>query len=82
MVQLEELGLLKMDFLGLRTLTVLKDSVKNIKASRGIDVDIDHIDFNDKGTLGLYRNRKDGRGIPARVCRYAKLHEGTQSTEL
>lgn len=40
-----------MDFLGLRTLTVLKDSVKNIKASRGIDVDIDHIDFNDKGTL-------------------------------
>ena len=51
MVQLEELGLLKMDFLGLRTLTVLKDSVKNIKASRGIDVDIDHIDFNDKGTL-------------------------------
>ena len=55
MVQLEELGLLKMDFLGLRTLTVLKDSVKNIKASRG---------------------------IPARVCRYAKLHEGTQSTEL
>lgn len=53
MVQLEELGLLKMDFLGLRTLTVLKDSVKNIKASRGIDVDIDHIDFNDKGTLGF-----------------------------
>ncbi len=51
MVQLEELGLLKMDFLGLRTLTVLKDAVKNIKASRGIDIDIDHIDFNDKGTL-------------------------------
>ena len=53
MVQLEELGLLKMDFLGLRTLTVLKDSVKNIKASRGIDVDIDHIDFNDKAHLTL-----------------------------
>ena len=51
MVQLEELGLLKMDFLGLRTLTVLKDAVKNIKASKGIDIDIDHIDFNDKGTL-------------------------------
>ena len=51
MIQLEELGLLKMDFLGLRTLTVIKDAVKNIKASRGIDVDIDHIDFNDKGTL-------------------------------
>ena len=51
MVQLEELGLLKMDFLGLRTLIVLKDAVKNIKASKGIDIDIDHIDFNDKGTL-------------------------------
>lgn len=51
MVQLEELGLLKMDFLGLRTLTVLKDAVKNIKAARGIDIDIDHIDFNDKKVL-------------------------------
>ena len=51
MVQLEELGLLKMDFLGLRTLTVLKDAVKNIKKSKGIDVDIDHIDFNDKAVL-------------------------------
>jgi DNA polymerase-3 subunit alpha len=52
MVQLEELGLLKMDFLGLRTLTVLKDAVKNIKASRGITIDVDRdIDLNDKGTL-------------------------------
>lgn len=51
MVQLEELGLLKMDFLGLRTLTVLKDAVKNIKASKGIDIDIDNIDYNDKGVL-------------------------------
>jgi DNA polymerase-3 subunit alpha len=52
MVQLEELGLLKMDFLGLRTLTVLKDAVKNIKASKGIDIDVDRdIDLNDKGTL-------------------------------
>ncbi|MGN0427638.1 MAG: DNA polymerase III subunit alpha [Agathobacter sp.] len=51
MVQLEELGLLKMDFLGLRTLTVLKDAVKNIKASTGKDIDIDHIDMNDKAVL-------------------------------
>lgn len=51
MVQLEELGLLKMDFLGLRTLTVLKDAVGNIKASTGKDIDIDHIDVNDKGML-------------------------------
>lgn len=51
MVQLEELGLLKMDFLGLRTLTVIKDAVRNIKSSKGIDIDIDHIDFNDKQML-------------------------------
>jgi DNA polymerase-3 subunit alpha len=51
MVQLEELGLLKMDFLGLRTLTVLKDAVKNIRASKGIEVDIDRIDLNDKQVL-------------------------------
>lgn len=51
MVQLEELGLLKMDFLGLRTLTVLKDAVRNIKASTGKDIDIDHIDFNAKKVL-------------------------------
>ncbi len=51
MVQLEELGLLKMDFLGLRTLTVIKDAVRNVKLSHGIDIDIDQIDFNDKGTL-------------------------------
>ncbi|MCM1106857.1 MAG: DNA polymerase III subunit alpha [Blautia sp.] len=51
MVQLEELGLLKMDFLGLRTLTVLKDAVKNIRLSRGEEIDIDKIDLNDKGAL-------------------------------
>ncbi len=61
MVELEELGLLKMDFLGLRTLTVLKDSVKNIKASKGIDVDIDHIDLNDKKVLDFIgTGRTDG----------------------
>jgi DNA polymerase-3 subunit alpha len=51
MVQLEELGLLKMDFLGLRTLTVLKDAVKNIRASKGVDVDIDRIDLGDRKVL-------------------------------
>lgn len=58
MVQLEELGLLKMDFLGLRTLTVLKDAVKNIKASKGIDIDIDHIDVNDKKMLDFIGSGK------------------------
>lgn len=48
MTTLEELGLLKMDFLGLRTLTVMNDAVKMIKYNRGVDIDLDKIDFNDK----------------------------------
>ncbi|EHJ02283.1 DNA polymerase III, alpha subunit [Clostridium sp. DL-VIII] len=48
MTTLEELGLLKMDFLGLRTLTVMNDAVKMIKENRGIDVDLDKIDFEDE----------------------------------
>ncbi|MBQ1376730.1 MAG: DNA polymerase III subunit alpha, partial [Lachnospiraceae bacterium] len=47
MTTIEELGLLKMDFLGLRTLTVIADAVKNIKESTGKEIDIDHIDFDD-----------------------------------
>ena len=41
MTTLEELGLLKMDFLGLRTLTVIKDTIKLVKDNRGIDVEFD-----------------------------------------
>ena len=48
MTTIEELGLLKMDFLGLRTLTVIADAVKNIKESRGIEIDIDKIDLQSK----------------------------------
>lgn len=48
MTTLEELGLLKMDFLGLRTLTVMSDAVKMIKANRGIEIDLDKINFEDK----------------------------------
>ena len=48
MTVIEELGLLKMDFLGLRTLTVIDDAVKNIRESRNIDLNIEEIDFDDK----------------------------------
>ena len=48
MTTLEELGLLKMDFLGLRTLTVMSDAVKMIKQNQGIDIDLDKINFEDK----------------------------------
>ncbi|MGL5635047.1 MAG: DNA polymerase III subunit alpha [Sarcina sp.] len=47
MTTLEELGLLKMDFLGLRTLTVMADAVKMIKENRNVDIDLDSIDFED-----------------------------------
>lgn len=47
MTTIEELGLLKMDFLGLRNLTVIQNAVKLVKENRGIDIDLDHLDFND-----------------------------------
>ncbi|MCQ2491931.1 MAG: DNA polymerase III subunit alpha [Lachnospiraceae bacterium] len=47
MTTIEELGLLKMDFLGLRTLTVIQDAVRLIKKNTGRDIDIDHLDMDD-----------------------------------
>ena len=51
MTTLEELGLLKMDFLGLRTLTVIRDAVRLVEKNTGKKIDIDHIDYNDKAVL-------------------------------
>lgn len=51
---IEETGLIKMDFLGLKTLSIIKDAVKNIELTRGIIVDIDKIDINDPNTYQLY----------------------------
>ncbi|MCI8683419.1 MAG: DNA polymerase III subunit alpha [Lachnospiraceae bacterium] len=51
MTTLEELGLLKMDFLGLRNLTVLQNAVNLIQEGRGVQLDIDRIDFDDKAVL-------------------------------
>lgn len=53
MVQLEELGYLKMDLLGLRTLTVIKDAVKNVRETKRIDIEISAIDLNDPETLAF-----------------------------
>ena len=49
----EELGLLKMDFLGLRTLTVIADTLENIKNNRGITVDLDKIPLEDEKTANM-----------------------------
>ena len=51
MTTLEELGLLKMDFLGLRTLTVIQNAVQLVEKNTGEKIDIDHIDYNDKAVL-------------------------------
>lgn len=51
---IEEVGMLKMDFLGLSTLSIIKETLSNIKKHRGIDVDIDRIPLDDKATFDLY----------------------------
>lgn len=51
---IESVGLIKMDFLGLKTLSIIKEALKNIKHSKGIDLDIDHIDINDPDTYNLF----------------------------
>lgn len=61
MTTLEELGLLKMDFLGLRTLTVIQNAVRMAEKSNGKVIDMDTIDYNDKKVLdSLGTGRTDG----------------------
>ena len=61
MTTLEELGLLKMDFLGLRTLTVIKNAVENVKKTTGITIDIDNVNYNDPAVLAsIGTGRTDG----------------------
>ncbi len=61
MTTLEELGLLKMDFLGLRTLTVIQNAVNMIEKDTGVHIDIDHIDYDDKKVLeSLGTGKTDG----------------------
>ncbi len=51
---IEETGLIKMDFLGLKTLSIIKEAVKNIELARGIKVDIDNVPIDDPKTYQLY----------------------------
>ena len=61
MTTLEELGLLKMDFLGLRTLTVIQNAVRFAEQSSGKQINIDEIDYNDKAVLdSLGTGKTDG----------------------
>ena len=58
----EDIGLLKMDFLGLRNLTVLGDALDNIKANRGVDIDLDTLELTDRETYALL-GRGDTLGV-------------------
>ena len=58
MTRIEELGLLKMDFLGLRNLTVIKDAVENIRKRTGEVVDVENLDFNDKAVYDMISQGK------------------------
>lgn len=52
--QIEKVGMLKMDFLGLKTLSILKEAVENIRKSRGVVVDINAIPLDDKETFEFF----------------------------
>ena len=56
----ESVGLIKMDFLGLKTLTIIKECLKNIKKAHDIDIDIDHISIEDADTYKLFQ---EGRTV-------------------
>ena len=69
MIELEHLGMLKMDFLGLRNLTAIKDCIQLIKQNRGIDFDLKDIDYDDQNvykmisegdTLGIFQLESSG----------------------
>lgn len=52
----EEVGLLKMDFLGLKNLSIIKDAIKNIEYRHNIKIDIDNIPLDDEKTFNLYKS--------------------------
>lgn len=61
----EDIGLLKMDFLGLKTLSILKECIENVRLSRGIEIDIDAIPMDDKETFALF-----GRGETTAIFQF------------
>lgn len=52
--QVEDVGMLKMDFLGLKTLSIIKDTINTVKESKGVDIDINEIALDDAAAFNLY----------------------------
>jgi DNA polymerase III subunit alpha len=92
MVAIDKMGLLKMDFLGLTTLTVIEDCLKLIKQSRGIDVDIETIPLDDEETFkkvfqsaltsGVFQFESNGMRDMLRRYKPERLEELTALTAL
>ena len=82
---IEDIGLVKMDFLGLKTLSIIKDALLNIKKSRGIIIDIDTIPIDDKKTYKLF-SHGDTVGVfqfeSAGMQKYLKDLKPTQFEDL
>lgn len=55
---IEKVGMLKMDFLGLKTLAIIKDAVQNIRESRGVEIDPENLPFDDHRTYELFSQAK------------------------
>ncbi len=62
MKDLEKIGLLKMDFLGLKTLTMIDQTMKIVKRTQGIQIEIDHIPFDDRTTYDIL-GRAESAGV-------------------
>ena len=65
----EALGLIKMDFLGLRNLTVLDDALENLRRNRGFDLVLEDLALDDPADVRAARPRRHARGLPARRWR-------------
>ena len=55
---IEKVGMLKMDFLGLKTLSIIKDALQNIRESKNVEIDIDNLEFDDQDTYELFSQGK------------------------
>lgn len=77
----EEVGLLKMDFLGLRTLTVVHEAVRLIREGRGVHIDIDNISCDDDKTYALLRSQPDHGRFPVGKLRHARSGQAYWASE-
>jgi DNA polymerase-3 subunit alpha len=75
----EKVGLLKMDFLGLRTLTVIANTVKLIEQSRGVTVDIEQIPYDDQATFQLLGEAKTFRTYSPLAWKYPRFRSASRS---